>query len=87
MNVHRALAALALSLRHCGYDHGSTLPALEPVAGEIAARPRDEAPRAWESGTSCSALKLCTRVSRKMLLFCGASLSWSAMKWLPPSTA
>jgi hypothetical protein len=48
MNVHRALAALALSLMHCGYDHGSTLPSLEPVAGEIAARPRDEAPRAWE---------------------------------------
>lgn len=48
MNVHRALAALALSLMHCGYDHPSTLPALEPVAGEIAARPRDEAPRVWE---------------------------------------
>lgn len=48
MNVHRALAALALSFMHCGYDHGSTLPSLEPVAGEVAARPRDEAPRAWE---------------------------------------
>ena len=58
-------------------------------AGSAAAwlGPKFEAPRAWESGTSCSALKLCTRVSRKMLLFCGASLSWSAMKWWPPSTA
>ncbi|MFO0630362.1 MAG: hypothetical protein U0325_32700 [Polyangiales bacterium] len=48
MNVHRALATLALSLMHCGYDPASTLPSLEPVAGEVAARPRDEAPRAWE---------------------------------------
>ncbi len=48
MNIRRALAALALSLMHCGYDHAPTLPSLEPVAGEIAARPRDEAPRAWE---------------------------------------
>lgn len=48
MNVHRALAALALSLMHCGYDHAPTLPALEPLAAPAAARPRDEAPRAWE---------------------------------------